>query len=150
MKDAARETDKLEFIIKPSQWVNIFWFIVTVASAFYIHEWAVIPGIIWLGKWLIINCWEFQFHERTIIERKGVFSVSTREIHYYRIKSVRVEEPFFYRFVGLSSIDIITSDPMIPIMRLYAIGNMDEIRNYVKEMTTYWRKAQGVKEYDLR
>ena len=150
MKNEVRETDNLKFIIKPSHWVNIFWFIVTVASAFYIYEWAVIPGIIWFGKWLVITCWEYQFHERTITERKGVFSVSTREIHYYRIKSVRVEEPFFYRFVGLCSIDIITSDPLIPVLRLYAIGNMERIRSYVKDMTTYWRNAMEVKEYDLR
>ena len=150
MKIANNETDNLEFIIKPSQWVNVFWFIVTGVSVFYLREWAVIPAVIWLGKWLVINCWEYQFHEKTITERKGVFSVSTREIHYYRIKSVRVEEPFFYRFVGLSSIDIITSDPLIPVLRLYAVGNMEEIRTYVKDMTAYWRKVQGVKEYDLR
>jgi uncharacterized membrane protein YdbT with pleckstrin-like domain len=150
MKNAVRESDNLEFTVKPSQWVNIFWFMVTVVSAFYIYEWAVIPGVIWLWKWLVINCWEFQFHERTLAERKGVFSVSTREIHYYRIKSVRIEEPFFYRLVGLCSIDILTSDPMIPVLRLYAIGDMEQIHSYVKEMTSYWRKVQGVKEYDLR
>ena len=149
MQKILRDTDKLEFIIKPSQWVNIIWLTVTISSAFFIYLWALIPGVIWLWKWMVISCWEFRFHERTIAEKKGVFSVSRREIHYFRIKSVRVEEPFLYRFIGLCSIDIITSDPMIPVLRIYAIGNMENIRNYVKDMTTHWRKMNGIREYDL-
>jgi membrane protein YdbS with pleckstrin-like domain len=98
---------------------------------------------------LIITCWRYDFNERTISERKGVFNVSTREIHYFRIKSIRVEEPFLYRFVGLKTYNLVTSDPLIPIFRIYAISDDGSLRDYLKKKATYWRKEMGVKETDF-
>ena len=145
--------DNLEFTLKPSQWVTVGWILMAFSIVWFGPVTAVISGlfgIIWLCKRLIISCWRYDFHERTITEKKGVFTIRKQEIHYFRIKSIRVIQPFFYRFVGLVSYDLITSDPLIPVLRLYAVADDGiELRDILKKKATYWRKEMGVKETDF-
>lgn len=137
-------TDNRIIITKPSQWVNFGWFFVMIPFC-----WLVIPVLMWIWNILVLSCWQFQFNDRTIAERKGVFSVLTREIHYFRIKSIRLEEPFLFRLVGLSNVTLITSDPFIPILKLYAVYDGHGLRKYIKDKTIFWRQEMGVKETDF-
>jgi len=151
------QTDDYIFTIKPSQWANYPWGIVTGIIVYlcsvlnFPYYLIVIPVFFWLCNWLILKCWSFDFHDRTISERKGVFSVLTREIHYFRIKSVRVEEPFYLRIFGLKTVVLITSDPLIPILRIFAIGggNGTDVKDYCKEQAAKWRDDKSVKEQDI-
>jgi len=139
-----RDTDKLEFISKPSQWVNIGWLIFAVTCF-----WLIFPVIVFVWKYAVIYNYQYKFHERTISEIHGVFSVKRVETHYFRIKSIKYEKPFFMRLVGLSNITIITSDPFLPLLHLYAIPDGDKIFNLIKDYSYHWRKEQNVTEYDL-
>ena len=139
-----RGTDKFEFDIQPSQWVNIGWLIFAIAC-----YWLYFPLVLLLWYYAVVYFWHYEFRERTIAERKGVFSTDKVEIHYFRIKSIKIEKPFLMRLVGLSNILIITSDPFRPVLRLYAIHNGEEIRERIKDYTYHWRKSQKVNEYDL-
>ena len=143
-------TYKIQFILKPSQFVNIGWFLAAAGTAFITPAIGIFFGVIWLWNCLVIAFHEFQFAERTITEKQGVLNIRIREVHYYRIKSIRMEEPLLYRLVGISRIELITSDPLIPAISIFAIDKGDEVRNYLKEMTVLRRQEQGVKEYDLR
>lgn len=141
--------------VKPSQWVNILWFLIAVAGAsqfaysgYYFY---LLPIIWWLWRFAVIECWIFIFdkNSETIIERKGVFSVEKVEIQYFRIKSIRVMKPFWQRIFGLSTVQIITSEPFKPYLSIYAVYNGDEIAQHCKEMAVYWRKQKGVSETDF-
>jgi len=152
-------TDEIQFKRYPSQLVNIGWFLLTFAVLILAKVYSVpqttkviltaIPGFIWFCRFLIIRCWSFRFHEKTISERKGVFSVHTREVHYSRVKSVRLDEPFWLRIFGLSNVMLITSDPYIRVLRIYAVFNGKEIMEHVKTETSKWRQNRGVGEHDL-
>jgi len=147
------DTDDLLFVMKPSQLVNIGWlflFLITISFGIYTEMYfiGIIPGILWFAKWLIIQCWSFRFHEKTIAERKGVFSVITREIHYFRVKSVRWHQPFWLRIFGLSNVVLITSDPLIPILKVYAIRGGYDLVKSIKEEVSIWRRERTVKEQD--
>jgi len=141
--------------IKPSQWVNIIWFLLAVAGGIGIGATENflygIPILIWFWRFLVINCWMYKFDEDsdTIVQRKGVFSVRTVEIHYFRFKSIQLSEPFLQRLVGLSTVYIITSEPFQPYLKLYAIYDGPAWVKYVKEMSVYWRDIKGVKETDF-
>jgi membrane protein YdbS with pleckstrin-like domain len=137
-------TNKFEFDVQPSQWVNIGWLIFAVAC-----WWLYFPPVLLLWYYAVISCWHYEFRERTIAERKGVFSTDKVEIHYFRIKSIKIEKPFLMRLVGLSNIVIITSDPFRPILRLYAIHKGEEIRVMIKDLAYHWRHELNVKEHDL-
>ena len=148
------DSDKLRFVKRPSQLVNIGWLLlflggVTLAVMSHIYWLCIGTGILWISKWLIIRCWSFRFHEKTIAERKGVFSVLTREIHYFRIKSVRWEQPFFLRIFGLSNVVLVTSDPLIPMLRIYGVPSGEELKDRIKEEVSVWRRERTVKEQDI-
>jgi len=148
------DTDDLLYVMKPSQLVNIWWLLlflslITIGIITQKYWFGIITGIIWFSKWLIVKCWSFRFHEKTIAERKGVFSVLTREIHYFRIKSVRHHEPFLLRIFGLSNVVLITSDPLIRTLRLYGIRYGSEVVDAIKEEVSIWRRERTVKEQDI-
>ena len=149
------DSDDLQFIIKPSQLVNVGWVLLLLMSfisvrRFDLSFWFMAPALLmWVSKWLIVKCWSFQFHEKTIAERKGVFSVLTREIHYFRIKSIRFEQPFFLRIFGLSNVVLVTSDPLIPMLRVYGIADGTQIKTQIKEQISVWRRERTVKEQDI-
>lgn len=148
-------TDDLLFVMKPSQLVNIGWLLLFLtslsAAAFwgYSYLWCIGSGVLWFAKWLIIQCWSFRFNEKTIAQRKGVFSVITKEIHYFRVKSVRWHQPFWLRIFGLSNVVLITSDPLIPILKVYAIRQGEDLMNTIKEEVSIWRSERTVKEQDI-
>lgn len=144
--------DVLEFERNPSQWVTVVWIMIAFGFVVIFKFSATLSGIlaiIWLCHRWYISCWKYEFRERTIGESKGVLSISKREIHYFRVKSIRVERPFLYRIVGLTTYDLVTSDPLIPIFRIYAIDDDGTFQTYLKEKVTYWRTAMDVKEKDF-
>ena len=151
---AVTHTDDLILVLKPSQLVNIGWVVLFIASiifavSFEVYWTCAISGIIWFAKWLIVQCWSFRFHEKTIAERKGVFSVVTKEIHYHRVKSVRWHQPFWLRIFGLSNVVLITSDPQIPVLKIYGVRNGEDMMRSIKEEVSTWRAERTVKEQDI-
>lgn len=133
-----------EFVIKPSQWSNFGYFLFAIIGCIL-----VFPIIIWIANVLIVSCWSYRFSEKTITEKKGVFSVDTVQIQYFRIKSIKVLQPFWLRLVGLSTVEIITSEPFRPYLRLYAIRNGNEMKQFLSQKAELWREKMGVKETDF-
>jgi uncharacterized membrane protein YdbT with pleckstrin-like domain len=109
----------------------------------------VLPLLYAIYKVAEILCWKYYINERTIVERTGVFSVLRKEIHYARIKSIMVYEPFLFRLVGLSNITIKTSDPYKPTLRLYGVRDGQRIKQMLSSKADKGRKKEGIKEFDL-
>jgi uncharacterized membrane protein YdbT with pleckstrin-like domain len=142
--------------IMPSQWVNTGWFLLAWASywagLWFEALWIIIPfALIFIGKYLSIYYWRYSFDEDTeaLIERKGVFSVTEVEVQYFRIKSVRIQKPFFLRIFGLSTVEVITSEPYKPNLVLYGIKNGNEWAKFLLDAAKHWRYIKGVKETDF-
>lgn len=150
--------DPVLFTMKPSQWAipgwvclgvaGIGWIILCLASG---GPWwiGVIPIILWISNAIVLFCWSYEFRENTIGQIKGVFSQESVEIHYFRIKSVRLEEPFHLRVFGLSDVVVITSDPLLPFFRIHATGNGNNLTEWLKNAAQVERSNKGVKENDL-
>lgn len=136
-------SDNLEVEITPSQWTNFAWFI--AGAGLFIF---VVPPIIAIGKYLEVLFWKYQFREQTIIERKGIFSVTRTELHYYRVKSIVIEEPFWMRFFNLGNITIISSDPYQSVLRLWAVPQPLELKEAIRERVHFMRKKENVREFD--
>ena len=153
--DFKSDTDNVRWMDKPEQTVNAWWFLAIIVSLsmskwFGFTYWlALIPLIIYLIKRLITHCWWYYYNEKTIQERKGVFSVTTREVHYYRVKSVRLEEPFWMRVLGLSNVVLITSDPYIRTLKIHAVFHGREYMDKIKSYVNVWKKHRQVNEHDI-
>jgi uncharacterized membrane protein YdbT with pleckstrin-like domain len=137
-------SDNLIRIIRPSQWINLIYIVLGIAliQTIFVPLLAVI-------KMLDVYFWRYEFRERTIIERRGILSVTRKEVHFYRIKSIRIDEPLWMRIFGLSKVSIITSDQYHPELVLYAVSDGHYLREYIRSNTDQWRKLEGVKEFDL-
>lgn len=133
-----------EITLKPSQWLNAGWILFGLAGIMF-----VIPPLIAIWKIIELYCHKYDFYEDHILESNGVFTVTRNEIHYFRIKSIQIDEPFLYRLVDLSSLHIKTSDQYTMEFTLKAIpvGRtlVDDLRAVVKAE----RKAHNVREFDM-
>lgn len=138
-------TDNKLTRLQPSQWMN---FPIYTLCAVVMFSFPLIL-ILALIKYLEFQMWSYDFNERTIVETKGILNVTRTEIHYYRVKSIRIEEPLVMRILGLSNVYIKTSDPYQPELKLYAVPNGTQLRNQLRVDTDMRRKEEGVREYDL-
>ena len=136
-------------IDKPSQWLN-FGYVVLTIIGFIVPPIGVLCFFFLLWKILVVQFWSWEITSDSIIETKGVFSVNTDEVQLFRIKDVRLYEPFLYRLVGLSKIYLITSDKYRPVFILNGIKDGKAKRAMFKNMALTHRKNQGVREFDFR
>ena len=128
---------------RPSQWVNFDYFLVGFLLCFL-----VIPIFIAIWRYLVVRTWNIEITDQRIIEQKGVFSRTTDEIELYRVKDLRLEEPFLLRLVGLSNIQLTTSDHTHRIYRIPALHNGQELREQLRVAVDVRRDKKGVTERD--
>ena len=87
-------------------------------------------------------------NERLIIQ-KGILTRTTDEIELYRVKDIRLVEPFLQRLVGLSVIEITSSDRTNPNLSLAGIKNGDVLRNNLRNQVERLRTNKNVREVDF-
>jgi membrane protein YdbS with pleckstrin-like domain len=133
-------------VISPSQWTNLPWFIISAIAIWLEVYWLLIFPV---GVMYYTYKWLYQFSNNGIVETKGIFSVSHRELQYFRIKSVKLDEPLWMRFFGISNVTILSSDPYLPELQLYGIKNGKHIHQELRDIADQHRDRKGVKEYDL-
>jgi uncharacterized membrane protein YdbT with pleckstrin-like domain len=128
--------------------MNIVWYLSPALT--FLFPPLVFPTLImaWY-KYFEIETWKYNFLERTIEERKGVFSVTQEEVQYYRIKSIMIEEPLWMRFFGLCVINIITSEQFKPRMTLYAVNDGEQLKDLISDMTYQWRLKMNIRDHDI-
>ena len=133
-----------EITLKPSQWLNAGWILFGLAGIMF-----VIPPLIAIWKMIETHCHKYDFYEDHILESNGVFTVTRNEIHYFRIKSIQIDEPFLYRLVDLSSLHIKTSDQYTMEFTLKAIPVGRTLVNDLRAVVKSERKAHNVREFDM-
>jgi len=144
-------TDENEevFTLKPSQWINIGWFILPViAGAIYLPLGGA-ALVFAIYKYFEVDMWTYKAQIRTIEEKRGVFNVSQQEVQYFRIKSIMVDEPVWMRLFGLSIVRVITSEQYKPVLVLYAISNGDEVKKFLSNAAHEWRNELNIRDYDI-
>lgn len=138
-------------LVKPSQWLSIGYVLIPIGALFVFGiSWWVLLGILMYGyQYAEIYCWSYEFLDDRVIERKGVFTVTTKEIQYFRIKSVMSVEPLWMRILGLSVINVKASEKFQPEMKLFGIRNGESIMELINGCARDWREIKGVKEFDM-
>ncbi|NVJ89793.1 MAG: PH domain-containing protein [Flavobacteriaceae bacterium] len=135
---------------RPSQWLNIGYFLLTIGLTFVSMELAFTSLIILIWKSLVLYFTKWSYTTDTILERVGVFNVTTDEIQFFRIKDLRLYQPLLYRIVGISRLILITSDKFKPVLVLDGIRNGKRKRDMLKALAISSRREMGVKEFDVR
>lgn len=73
---------------------------------------------------------------------------NTNELELYRVKDIKLNEPFFMRLVGLSNLVLITSDKTNPIFVIKGVKNGKLMRENLRIAVEERRDAKGVVERD--
>ena len=93
------------------------------------------------------------FHRYTVTterlsEAKGIFTRNTEELELYRVKDIRLYEPFSLRMFGCSDIILTTSDRNSPISVIHGIYKGRELLDAIRHNVETMRARKGVREID--
>ena len=136
--------EKTIFKGSPSQLSNIpFYFVCLLLSPF------LVGILMFLIRFLKTKFTKIEITEERIIEQTGILSRKTDEAELYRVKDIRLDEPFYLRIFGLSNILIVTSDKTSPIISLLGIKDGNKLRKELRDLVELRRDKKGVRERDL-
>jgi membrane protein YdbS with pleckstrin-like domain len=128
----------------PSQWTNSGTYVMCILFC-----WLVIPVFIALWRFLVVKTWKIEITDQRLIEEKGVLSKTTDELELYRVKDIRLDQPFFLRLVGLSNVILLTSDRTNPVVRIPAITDGKNLRERLRAAVDIRRDKKRVRETDF-
>ncbi|MBS0001146.1 MAG: PH domain-containing protein [Cyclobacteriaceae bacterium] len=136
--------EKLIWKGHPSQWINFGTYVLC-----FLFCWLIIPIFIAIWKYLLVRTWTIEITDQRIIEGKGIFSKTTDELELFRVKDLRLEEPFLLRLVGLSNILMNTSDRTHPVYLIPAVRNGGSVREELRVAIDARREKKQVRETDF-
>lgn len=128
----------------PSQWSN-FGILLFCGLTF----WLVIPIFIAIWKILDVKFWKFEITDQRIIVERGILSKTTNELELYRVKDLKLEQPFLLRLVGLSNMLLVTSDKTHSLKKIPAIPDGKNLREELRISVEKRRDEKRVREIDF-
>ena len=136
----------------PSQIVNFKVYLVCGLLFFILIAISVPLCLLSLGyaawKYYDIKCRTYELTSERIITTHGIFSSTTDELELYRVKDYRLVQPFYLRSLGLSNIQLETSDRTDPVIEIPAVTNGREKLRQIRELVEQRRREAGVREVD--
>ena len=102
-----------------------------------------------LWTYLTIRTWKITITSQRVIEEKGVLSKTTNELELFRVKDIRLDQPFFLRLVGLSNIVLITSDRTNKYVTIKGVKDGKSLREDIRTSVDKRRDEKGVVERDF-
>ena len=142
----------------PSQWLNFPKFVICVPLPiiFIIASDNIIGGLVtslapllYMGwHYLVVMMWKIKITSERVIETKGVINLKTDELQIYRVKDLNLEQPIYLRLVGLSNINLVSSDKSDPNILIPTVPNGDELREEISQAVETMRRRKGVREFD--
>jgi uncharacterized membrane protein YdbT with pleckstrin-like domain len=124
----------------PSQWTNVGLFISCILIV-------PIPFALW--AYLKTKNRVFTITSERVIKTTGVFSKTTDEMELYRVKDLKVLQPFSLRLVNLSNIVMNTSDRTHSVVVIPAIVNGMDVKEQLRKAVEARRDLKKVRETDF-
>jgi uncharacterized membrane protein YdbT with pleckstrin-like domain len=157
------EDEEVLYFASPSQVLNLKAFFVSfitiaviIAAYFslkdkvsgYVLAVIVIPMISSFWRYLQVKCLKYELTNERLKVVSGVFNRTTEEIELYRVKDSTIEEPFFYRLIGVGNISLQTSDKTLPTLMIAALPKAKAFRENLRECVEKIRLTKNVREVD--
>lgn len=144
MADETVVTEEIVWEGSPSQVVNLGTYILCTLLCVLI-----VPIFIALWKYVVTHATKYTLTTQRLSYRRGVFSKETDVMELYRIKDMRVVEPFFLRMFGKGDIIMDTSDRTHPEFTLHAVPEPDKLRDTIRRYVEVRRDEKRVREVDF-
>lgn len=143
---AKRETVQWEG--HSSQIINIVPF--SIATVMFLTVF-LIPLSIFITVWyyLVAKNLRYEITTERVKIYSGVLNKNANDVELYRVKDMRLFEPWYLRIFGFGHVIILTSDLSQPNIILRAIKNAPEVRELLRNLTEERRKARGIASLDV-
>ena len=111
----------------------------------------IVPACRVLYKFIFVTTWKIEITDQRVIEEMGVFSKVVDEAELYRIKDIRLAQPFIFRLLGLSTIVMVTSDVSDSMITIPCINSEDAkiLREELRTSVEARRNEKGIREIDV-
>ena len=136
----------------PSQWVNfnryllcgvVFVGITSVGILIPILLFLlIIPVSLACAYWLSIRSIRYEITDQRIIYTTGIFNRTTHFLEFFRVRDIKVDEPFGLRIVGRCNIYLLATDLTTPELKLWAVT---KDRNFYQRIRQLMLDAQDKK-----
>ena len=131
------EKEKIMWKATPSQLTNFFTYL-----AFF---WTIIIPII---SYLKTRFTIYELTKTRLRLKTGIFSQVIEDTELYRVRDYSIDKPFWFRIFGLGHIKILTSDKSNAEIMLYAIRNVENVTEMLRNNVYTARKKSGTREID--
>jgi len=128
----------------PSQWTNFKLFAICALLSPLI-----VPIFIAAWRWLETSRHVFRVTTERVIITRGVLNRRTDQLELYRAKDASLLEPLWLRVHKLGHVDLVTSDPTTPFLRLEAVPNAAALREQMRNAIEQLRVSKGIRELDI-
>ena len=129
----------------PSHWTSFLYYVISLILVPVFGLGAIM--LIW--RWLTIRTWKITVTNQRIIEEKGVLSKTTNELELFRVKDLKLDQPFFLRLVGLSNIILFTSDQTNKRYVIEGVRDGKELKEKLRASVDKRRDEKKVREVDF-
>ena len=108
-----------------------------------------VPVIYGLCRWLAVGGQQFELTSERLLTSRGFLSRTTDSLELYRVKDMRIVQPFRLRLFGLENIELMTSDETSPIVIIDHIPTRLRLADKIREQVEACRLAKGAREVEL-
>ncbi len=143
-----------------SQWVHFWYYLFCVLLAIGILVAAVVsaglaaiglivPLILWVVRWWITKCTEYELTTQRFKIRSGVLNRRLDEMELFRVRDYVMEQPLFLRFFSLGNLTMLTSDVSCPTVVMKAIPEVEDVREKLRTAVQAERDRRRVRPLDM-
>jgi len=100
-------------------------------------------------KWLRVQSREFRLTTERILISEGIFSKTISSTELYRVKDLRMTQPFFYRLMGFENIELLSSDKLSPDILIDFIPRSIQLGDKCRTQIEACRVTKGTREVEL-
>ncbi len=106
-----------------------------------------IPWALW--KWLEVKARTYRVTTERLLTTSGVLSKTTDSLELYRVKDIRVTQPFLLRFFSLENIELVTTDETSALVEIDYMPQSIKLADILRRQVEACRVAKRVREIDV-
>lgn len=107
------------------------------------------PALVALVKWLAARSHAYRLTTERLLTTEGIFSKTTESLELYRVKDIRMRQPFLQRLSGLESVELITSDNDTPDLVIDHVPQRLQLGDKIRRQVEACRVAKRTSEVEL-
>ena len=108
-----------------------------------------VPVIYALCRYLAVNAQQFELTSERLLCSEGFLSRTTDSLELYRVKDMRIVQPFRLRLFGLENIELMTSDETSPVIVIDHIPGRLKLADKIRTQVEACRVAKGTREVEV-